>query len=132
MIYWAKYFSEQMCSALDRNPLNTSIVMFEQMLECGFIWKFVITGLRYTTKSQELLKLLLIVTSKTLSYLLSFSHSIIYCICGPWLLRTFKHSVGSYLLLNQTWESLAYRQNVLGARPNVKANSVACFLRFCK
>ena len=40
-----------MCSARDKNPLNTPIAMFGQMLECGFIWTLVIAGLRYTAKS---------------------------------------------------------------------------------
>ena len=46
-----KYFSRQMCSARDKNPLNNPKSMFGQMLECGFICMFVIAGLRYTAKS---------------------------------------------------------------------------------
>ena len=30
-------FSEQICIARDKNPLNTPTAMFGQILECGFI-----------------------------------------------------------------------------------------------
>ena len=36
-----------MWSARDKNPLNTPIAMFGEMLERSFIWTLVITGLRY-------------------------------------------------------------------------------------
>ena len=39
-----------MCSARDKNPLNTLIAAFGQMLECGFIWTLVIARLQYTAK----------------------------------------------------------------------------------
>ena len=39
-----------MCSARDKNPLNTPMAMFGQMLECSFIKTLVIAGLRYIAK----------------------------------------------------------------------------------
>ena len=40
-----------MCSARDKNPLNTPVAMSGQMLERGFIWTLVIVDLRFTAKS---------------------------------------------------------------------------------
>ena len=39
--------------------------------------------------------------------------------------------VATFLLPNWTWESPSYWGIVLGAIPNVKANSIACFSKFC-
>ena len=72
--------------------------MVGQMLECAFIWKFVIAV-----------------------------YSVLYCICGFGLTRTFKSSIALFLLLNRAWKSSTYQRNVLGAMPNVKANSIASF-----
>ena len=42
-----------MCNACDKNPLNTSITMFGQILECGFTWTLVIASLQYTARSKD-------------------------------------------------------------------------------
>ena len=133
-IFCAKYFSEQICIALDKNsnlkfPLNTPIAMFGQMLERGFISTFVIAGLRNTVTMVEVV---LYCYVQNFSFLLSFSYSVVYCICGSLLLKSLKDSIALFLLPNWAWESSTYRRNILGALPNVKANFTACFSSFYK
>ena len=118
-----------MCSARDKNPLNIPIAMFGQMLECGFIWTLVIAGLRGTAKSWDWFELFFIVTSKKSSSLCSFSYSLVYCICGSWLLRTHKNSVTLLLLPNRAWESSKFLRNIFGAMSNLNANSMAFFFQ---
>ena len=64
--------------ARERKPFNSLIATYGAIFGFGFICTFVIDVLRNNLKSKELLPVFVIVTSRKLSCLFSFSNSIVY------------------------------------------------------
>ena len=64
--------------ARERKPFISLIAAYGTIFEFGFICTFVIDVLRMSLKSKELLPVFVIVTSRKLSCLFSFSNSIVY------------------------------------------------------
>ena len=65
---------------------------------------------------KKLLQVFVIVTSRKLSYLFSFSNSIVYCIDGSWLFRMSKNCNDCSLVLSLAWLSSTNLLKVFGVK----------------
>ena len=115
------YFLVHIFYAHERKPLNTPIATCGAMFEFGFIWTFVINVFQKILKLLELLQVFMVVISRKLSYLFSFSNSIVYCIDGSWLFRMSKNCNDCSLLLNLAWLSSTNLLKVFGAKIRLRA-----------